>query len=101
MIDDEPVVRQVRRGLQASLLGLIFSYGGAIYLAPWRKADDVNSTLLLVFGLTIASFSLSLRAIGRLAEAVKVPRRWLKPLSAVSSVLGLGFAVLAAAYLAI
>jgi hypothetical protein len=100
MIDDEPVVRHVRRGLQASLLGLIFSYGGAVSLGPWRSPDDVNSTLLLVFGVTIASFSLSLRAIGRLAEAVKVPRPWLKPLSIVSSALGIGIAVLAAAYLA-
>lgn len=98
-MNDDRLVRQVRRGLQATLVGLAFSYGGTILLAPWKEPDVVNARVLLVLGITIGSFSLSLGALGIVAEGVEMSRPWIKPVSAVSFALGLGIVALAAVYL--
>lgn len=99
MTDVKPLARQVRRSLQATLVGLGLAYVGALYLAPWREPDVVNAPLLVVIGLTIAALSLSLRAVRHLAEVVPPPRSWIKPFAAISSVLGIAIALLGALYL--
>ena len=100
MTNDEPsAARHAQRGLQATLLGLVFSYAGVISLAPWNRPDPAKSSLLLLMGLTIAAFSQSLRAIGRYATDVRTPRPWIKPVASLSAALGIGFSLLAVAYL--
>lgn len=99
MNHDDALARQVSRGVRFTLLWLGCTYVGAISLAPWERLNNVHAKLLLLLGLTVAALSHNLRTIGSLSTAIQRPFRWIKPVSTISSALGVGMILLGVAYL--